>query len=564
MPDVNENPTEILVYSWRPLWIYWPVYLALALTEKKLNLTFRLKHPEDPITDEAIRAALGAALKNRGETAIALCEPGPVSDLPLSRIPIIWRMPHWLITAHPVARLGTLWCYPEKTTSGDYARKLIGAGLIHAEETSAFQYQNSLLLDDGDTKAAGTLTFTPIHLWNPGLHFRLFPGPERDITALIIPRAGLPPECENLADAIRTNFQRVLQGLGTTHGDVQLVRTFIRDYQPQVEKFYASTEYPSPPDHLSMALAEYICHGCYFPYSVVRSALDGELRSIANEALSLARETAQQRISENVTKLLGAGRDWSALSFPEREFVWTSGKDRHGNGLNVRVTHEQNLQPILSGTPVSLSPCDLKISVSSLNLKARPLLCVAEGNKRCLNWIPSNKLKPDGDDDDPCFRCTIGGVVMPILRSAAKKIETALGGSVHYGTCITGKDPQSILCWDDIADLVDLYCQEGKSKASGHEHYVTLCPVGESAVSFSILWTGLPETSGRPGNATRTITYWASSHTDASRKVLAAGFWRKPNYSRIYPDEALAYSVCSCHTEYNFGYVVFFPAGGAS
>src|SRR5438876_12369501 len=108
MPDNNGSPTEILVYSWKPLWIYWPVYLALALTEKKLNVTFRLNRPTDPITDEAIRAELGVALKERGETAIALCEPGPVSDLPLSRIPVIWRMPHWLITAHPVNALDTL------------------------------------------------------------------------------------------------------------------------------------------------------------------------------------------------------------------------------------------------------------------------------------------------------------------------------------------------------------------------------------------------------------------------------------------------------------------------
>lgn len=563
MPDNNGRPTKILVYSWKPLWIYWPVYLALALTEKTLNVAFCLNQPADPITDETIRAALGVAIKERGETAMALCEPGPVSDLPLSRIPVIWRMPHWLITAYPATLLDTLLCYPEKTTSGDYARKLIGAGLIEATEVSALQDQKPSSVGNAECRAVGSLTFTPSHLWNPGLHFRLFPGPERDITALIIPRTGLPPQCENLGDAIRTNFQRVLQGLGTTHGDVQLVKTFIRDYQRDVEKFYASTEYPSPPDQLSMAVAEYVCHGCYFPYSVVRSALDGELRSIASDALSFARETAQQRISENVTKLLGAGRDWSALSFPERECVWTSGKDSYGNGLNVRVTHEQNLQPILSGTPVSLSPSDLKISVSSLNLKARPLLCVAEGDRRCLNWIPSSKLKPDKDDNDPCFRCTIGGVVMPILRSAAKKIETSLGGSVHYGTCITGKDPQSILCWEDIADLVDLYCQEGKSKASGHDYYVTLCRVGESAVSFSILWTGVPEPSGRPGNATRTIRSWASSHAHANRGVLA-GFWRKPDYSRIFPDEATDPSVCPCHTEYNFGYVAFFAAGGTS
>jgi|SRR5579871_1328248 len=574
MPDKNGGEKDILVYSWKPLWIYWPVYLALALAQETLRalfgVVFRLDHPDDAVTDVTIRAAFGAAItSNPGKPVVALCEPGAVPGTrpeQLLRIPVIWRMPHWLIASHPGTEIEALWCYPEKTTSGDYARKLIGAGVIRAQRTPALQDQNSTFLREQSLDRAGSLTFTPSHLWNPGLHARLFPGPDRDITALLIPVAAQIPNGEDLADVIRVNFQRVMQGLGTTHGDLRLVKEFIERYQPRVEPFYGSHEHPSPPDELAKALAEYLCHGCYFPYNVVRSALDGELRSITADALALAEETAKKTITEKITKLLGEERDWSTLAFSERQNVWRSAQDQYDNGLHVRITHAgpEDLPAILTGTGVSLAPSGLRMSVGSLNFKGRPLLCALRGNERCLAGLPEEKSSPDGQDHDPCFGCTVGGLVMPVLRSAATRVKTALGGSVTYGTCITGKDPQSILCWEDVSELVSLYCREGKSRSGSPDYHVTLCPTDTGAFSFSILWKGVPDVGGRPGVATQTMTSWASSHSLARRQVVAAGFWRKPNYELIFPPEAPPRSVCSCHHEYNFGYVVFFdPAGGA-
>src|SRR5260370_38263536 len=104
MPGNDGSSRTIDVYSWKPLWIYWPVYLALAFTQQTLQelfgVVFRLDHPSaDPITDEAIRAAFAKAIEQNPEARVAaLCEPGDVPGIrpeQLSRIPVIWRMAHW-------------------------------------------------------------------------------------------------------------------------------------------------------------------------------------------------------------------------------------------------------------------------------------------------------------------------------------------------------------------------------------------------------------------------------------------------------------------------------------
>jgi hypothetical protein len=582
MPDNNGSPTKILVYSWKPLWVYWPVYLALARTEKTLNVVFQLKTPEvaplsGVLTDETIRAAFGhAQLNDRKTNPVALCEPGAIPGLnedELYRVPVIWRMPHWLIATQATTDLETLWCYPEKTTSGDYARILQGAGLIHAEATFTLsEDQDSSFLMADRSKPVGSLTFTPSHLWNRELHSCRFPGPDRDITALIIPRADGYPLGEYLRDAIRGHFQRVLQALGTTHGDDRLVEEFVQEHQPAVKKFYSAERYPAPPKQLGMALAEYVRQGCYFPYNVVRSALIGELSSIANDALTLAKDIAQNRTTEQLAKLLGSMPDWSTLSFRQRQSVWTSGIDENGMELHERITHAKHaeLQPLLTGTRVRLPDPDpnllipaLSIRVSSLNANSRPLLCAASGDTRCLHKVTSGTSNVT--DHDPCFGCTIGGLVMPVLRSAARDIARPLQRAVTYSTHLAGNDPQSVLCWEDVVKLVALFRDELR-EGPGDCH-VALCPTPQGAICFSILWTGSTAAGSGQKRATRTIPSWAASHTQARRTVTTAGFFKGgKKYQSLYPDEREEErEFCTCHHTYSFGYVAFFDTGrGAS
>lgn len=569
MPDNNGSPTEILVYSWKPLWIYWPVYLALVVTEKTLPVRFRFTHPAGQITDKIIRERLGKYLKAHPRRfAMALCEPGPIEgfdDHQFSRIPLIWRMPHWLVTTDTKAPIKTLYCYPAQTTSGDYARTLANAGLIGEKKprTEDLLSQNLSFLRRMSGSAAA-LTFTPSHLWESSLRaVRQFPGPNRDITALVIPNSGIAHNSapgmhglrERVRDTIRGRFQEILQEFGTTHGDDGRVTEYVAACKLP-PAFYGGHEYPSPKKDLGTALAEYIRQGCYFPSKVVGSALTGELRRIADEVLTGAKTDAFASSSSKLSALLSSGHDWSQLSFQERLAVWATGTDGH-HRLHVRITHaptEDELLRILTKQRVNPSASATPITVSSLNAADRRLFCPT-ALPLCLHKERTGKSQRA--EADPCFTCTIAGQAMPVLRSAAGAIAPKLGPKQKVGFTVCQPSPlQSLLCWEDVKDLVDLFRSEIREDKSGVCH-ITLCqPHGGGIVSFSILWNGSTQPKSGDGQATDGIREWAQSRIDAGVSLLSAGFWWRPRYQPLYGTKGL--KTCACHKHYKFGYVAFF------
>ena len=325
--SVNE---QINIYSWPRLWVYWPMYVALACSQSD-GLTFTIdSEPSD--SDEQIRARLGEYLsQNPDHLAMALCEPGNVRGQPdsaFTRIPLLWRMPHWKIRpCNTDSDIETVLCYKDRTTSGVYVRDQFPGKTyrdLNVDKSLAEQ------LNHPNTIAA---SFTPYQRIEKGLcaDDKYLPGPDRDVTALLVPTGR--QNGTRIADTILENTKRVLHQLTATNGLEAKVRQLVEGYQDRINPLYPQTSFPGGSYNLAELLAEYVRQGCYFPYRVVSSALLGELRRIAKKNIEEAVEEAYNRASEDLVGFLGVGKDWSELSFEQRRNVLTSEIEVRGSAL---------------------------------------------------------------------------------------------------------------------------------------------------------------------------------------------------------------------------------------
>lgn len=546
------------------------MYLAFALTEKERDgIQIELSSSDDTNTDSQIREELKKHL-DRKEFALALCEPDPIGserDTQYARIPLLWRQPHWMLRSRglePASRASIIFCYPEDTTSGNYVRSLKSAGLLNSDAVfkKMVDYQVGIL----DDPRSAFVTFTPWHLVHSELEATdLFSGPDRDVTALIVPRHsyGTRIDAGRLKDDISRNLKSILHALALTHGNEDKVANLVSKHSAFIEPLLRPAAY-----HLPRSLAEYVRLGCYFPYGVVASALYGELLRISADNFERASIRALAGAGQDLSRLLGTGRDWSELAFSERMSVWATGGGNGHRGLAQRISHSpaEEVIPILTGTAVLLTNGGMPISLDSLNKKGRHLLCSEFQGRLCMARF---NQRPGSSEDTHqiCFACTAGGIAMSVLRTAASELAKEFKRSVPFRVCGREQTEQLPLCWEDIEDLIKIFCDERRPFDHDTPCEVTLCHDSKHGrCRINIYWRG--ETT--PGNGTNSahnrIRQWAENHIKAHRNVMFAGFWKNHRFHNALKEKEKEHYMqheCTfkCEHGFEFGYIAVFQYG---
>lgn len=356
---------NITIVSWPPLWIYWPLYMALVKTQhlfhsKNRHLAFQFEIPE-MVTDQLIREAFYRKVKAGGDNLVmALCEPGETksgrgqSELGVSvrKMPLLWRLPHWVITHRdslpalkdfhdrglkaldlPLEDLPeklTIYCYPQDTTSGNYVRTIYQS--LPALRDKAVTFKD--ILPDKDRIAtlhmdqgAYQISFTPWHQTDSTRYVAIaeLPGPHFDITALLIPEEWSADQqvVANIYNVILLQLNHILISLADTQGDRGEIERYIRGSFSEVIALFPTAKLP-PSASLAEFLSIYIKRGCYFPYLVFEKALQSELSLMIRNQLSRASKVAAEGIQHEMSLLLGSRKDWSELSFKERIEIQTT------------------------------------------------------------------------------------------------------------------------------------------------------------------------------------------------------------------------------------------------
>ncbi|MCX6585805.1 MAG: hypothetical protein NTX13_04395 [Acidobacteria bacterium] len=509
------NVSTIWVITWPTLWLHWPVYLALARTERQFNNTVKFQlepRSEEVVTDELIRNEFYARAE-KGHAVLALCEPGPQRSLQIypesenygslrrdhimvRRLPVVWRQPHWLLwrgdTSSPPPGK-RVWAYPIKTTSGDFVRTIFQSlPLLKSSRPNFHPLDQAMneqrdrvesLLPESDVVA----TFTPWHEFLNVEYRQLaqkdrkakrvrwwtLPGPSRDVTALLVPdvtadwtRKG----GSSVIDAISRHLKNVLNELSDTHADHDLMTDFLSNNVSSVTSFLNESDEWLSVEFLRSVLCIYVRHGCYFPYRNVDSAISSEVQRRVRDRFDDLKEQALAGIQTDLNEFLGSTTEWHTLSFQERLQSWKTAmpRDEYDRDLWQRLTHFRQtdlaigLENLIRGISVRTSQQPARLSLVSLGPRL-PLECsVFDGNDhgerylRCQNDRTMLSRVVPGEirnSEQDCLACVVSGVPRSLLRPAAIRLANGLKTTVGYYCGSNKKDVFDLPCPVSVEDI---------------------------------------------------------------------------------------------------------------
>jgi hypothetical protein len=624
----------VKLVTWQPLWFYWPAYLAFARSLKSpkfenLELEFSLEEK----TDERIRRAY-YGLVNQSHQALAICEPSEFtlprdpaeeaisSEQVVRRVPIVWRLPHWLYWCGDDSEIETISALPENTTSGDYVRRVVQAlprfkGRVrrfHDIDGSLAQDRESLARLVQSPNGHCVASYTPWHaiegLPEASLHCLALPGPKKEVTSLLYvgDEGDLMP---HFADTFCGELKLILLEMADTHGDRGLMEEFIERNVADVDRLLdraglvASTGWT--PEFLPAALAEYVVMGCYFPYAPIDAAMSAEIRRHVERHLKAMSVSVLNKVQADIRSFLGVNIHWRDLSFDQRISVWTRIKQINKKSLFTMWTHptreeESPAQRLLYGDPVPVGEHQGHVALGRL-VSELPPSCPFKGRAETLAASATEgefrsclrQARVEGEtgarpiasvETDSCALCVLSGAPHALARSAALRLRRycadrgrqlevghkvgEMGDKTYSGDC-------PVTAWD-VDDMLAVFADELRGPMpgagppcrtilyNGYDHRN-----GRGDVLFAILWRGTvePRVSGVNGGATARLGEMAVKGKAAGRPLSWIGFWhRKGDIVRIggsaQGESAWLFQAVRAEFErgdYNFAYVALFSPG---
>lgn len=578
---MSDSSLEITVLTWPPLWLYWPAYLAMARAEKELpGLNFRLKLPsERAVTDVAIRRAFFTTVETNPHV-MALCEPYELEiphevgrpSVMIRRLPVLSRQPLWMVgkthffvgpdsylkrnstDQNPDTREmeAQVWAYPEGTTSGNFARRMIGRlknpggfsrPIRERDLEAGLSKERAIAAGLGDNEFLAT--FTPWHsiLKGSQLSGDMLFGPSSEITAVQF--ADLPIRFRGnvVQDILAAHLVGVLNELIDTQGVDEWLYRHVHSNWRSVQEFMSR----SPgfawlealhESEVSIALREYTLLGCYFPYRAMNSAMTVEIQKRVLDVFDGARDRAAAEVSRTVSDLFGATPPWGELTFAARCLVW-SGSDPIWSDISHKEAagDHRDAAPLLSDRLAKTSATGPIHPLSGL-ARGLPMRChyASEEAGTRIGCTKQENGSADGEGGGHCAACSLAGSPGAVARSAAESIARSLKVSVGYAAKLRGQPPCP-LCFHDVVGLVDLFSSEGAGRL-GSETPIEVRvyneidgnePIDSQSdrhIVFAI-WSRDPATK-RPRRAGRTgprLQAWAAAHTQAKRRVTWVGAW---------------------------------------
>jgi hypothetical protein len=561
---VSTSALNITVLTWPPLWQYWPAYLAMARTEEELGcVRFQLRTDAGegrPITDATLRAAFFESVSKA--PTIALCEPRETM-IPIERagesarrvivrrLPLMWRLPHWIIGKEPQLRLDgsapqeeSLWAYPRGTTSGDFVLGVVLPLLAPSSFTlrelpSDFQAERERVREHfGGNDIFATLT--PWHLLGDIdvklAHSASLPGPSREITAIQIPDIEdiyTTPK-GSLVDSLGAQLRCVIDELTATQGYGKLISQFVEANWAQVNG-YLLRQNLSPSwlkkELLTPMLAEYVRLGCYFPYKPMESAISAEIQKRMIDVFDELKTPARASIETSLTNFFGGTPLWDKITLSERLHVWKSTLHTiedpawnyiaHGPSTN----RHRHTAAILNEIRVKVAPSSPAVSLLGLAGEA-PEYCFRDHNSNLprlrydcfLRESQSGVAKPEEQlHPGYCAACLVGGLPMSVSRPAAVALSQDFRADVEYllGGGNTSPCP---LCYRDIEPLVSLFMAEARRDEEGRPNgscsvwlfngFDAAAEDGPEPIIFGIWWTGDTSAGQRSGNTGKKMELW--------------------------------------------------------
>lgn len=609
-----EEPTKsssVPLFTWTPLWLYWPAYLALARCNiPNEYLTAQLSFRTGMPTDEVIRSEYYVAVKDKLD-ALAICEPmelnHPTNNSLIHRIPIAWRLPQWLYwkgEAVTLELIKTVHTLPENSTSGDYVRQVVQLLPAFKDRRLTFISTNGTIESDKAALAlveagdgVGLASFTPWHqvedLSAKDIRFISLPGPRREVTSLLYidDKNG---NMARLAQRFCTELKIVLTEMAETHGDRQLMQQFVSANNSFVNTFITEAGKIGVDDVklLAAALAEYVIMGCYFPYSSIDAAMSVEIHRHLKHNLRSLSEAVVANVHTDIRSFLGVNAHWRDLSFVERVDAWSHFKRIHPEKETPSElwshSKESALKLLARTVPVGrnrgyaafadlaadLAPacpfggdgvylaCDgvLRDENKSFQLACAP--CILSGQPKGLASSAAQLLKKYALDK--------GGEVAKVsIRSKAEQLPKASAFRTYSGAC-------PVAIWD-LDPMLKTFAFECRASGGNNEEcfisvyngYDEVQQCGDVIVAIN--WTGSTKSGnseGIDGQATDNLRAMAQVNEAAGRPVAWAGFWyntdgcvkyEKLAGTKMHDQIPLFQSVWDVFkAKYNFAYVAVF------
>jgi hypothetical protein len=502
--------TQITYISWQPLWTYWPIYLAMEKTERMVNgLRFVRDMPSAP-SDEKIRKSLAKTVQRRERDGgssenftMALCEPGRERDgsdrqlrgLKIRKLPLVWRQPHWVITHRKnipelaeyrtdlsaklkfyempldtLPRGATIYCYPRKTTSGDYVRAYFQK--IEMRSKRVFKLRNANVHNERSvwSKEGNNylVSFTPWHQFDQRLAaISELPGAVRDISALLIPEQQIGHahiQVGQLYHKLSTNLKQILASLDDTQGDPRYIKAYVEKYHQRVCTFLKLDKEAMTPDQLEVDmdwrdsnmmtkfLTEYIKRGCYFPYQVIEEAFGSELSYLLEDEAAKYHDRLVEGTKDGLNRLFGFKRDWSELNFAERisaHVRWEPKSPDNPGGdprtLHEYLTHIHQEKSAKTNDPqfafeminVQTGEDEDAVALTRFNGRDRLFFCAERGTNNggerrrdifghcsaVSGEITAQQAQEQAQNPfNPCLACVVSGLPGAVLRGGAKML----------------------------------------------------------------------------------------------------------------------------------------------
>jgi hypothetical protein len=501
------------------------------------NISFKFEIPEN-VTDSVIRERFYSKIHSKSENLVmALCEPGDgkpsankaARDLKLRKMPLLWRLPHWMITnrnsldlphhtngqfiravdfpLEKLARKITIYCYPQNTTSGNYIRTICQTLPALREKEITFKDippSDDRMIELYLEKDAYQIHFTPWHQVDSDRYLAIaeLPGPHFDITALLMPEEWSTDQrsVDNIYNSILLQLNSILISLADTQGERREIENYINSSFNDVTALFSNPKLPKL-RNIAEFISSYIKRGCYFPYLVVEKALRSELSRMIRKQLDIVRDSAAAGIEYELSLLLGSRTDWLDLSFKERAEIQTtwhqvnkteeessSGNQTERVRLSHKLTHRHNKEndhsfdSFINSIKVQTENGANPMALIRLNNRSRSLICSSTTDK---SEMPPNECKGGivelpGDwsvyEKTPCFTCTVCGFPGALLIAGA----TRLAGPIlkklnHSATESENKDGGNIGAQAKIVSPIKYQSAEYGDKAYNPSFGTILC-----------------------------------------------------------------------------------------
>tara|TARA_R110002049_G_scaffold124814_3_gene280369 strand:- start:15191 stop:17251 length:2061 start_codon:yes stop_codon:yes gene_type:complete len=594
---------EIRVFTWPEQWQYWPMYIALARAQDSLrrrhnykNLTFVLEIIKNKPTDQKIREYFKRYQKDH--PAIALCEPPGLSDhlhdIELRKVPLVMRMPHWLIRSISsvtkdadqqtvitnLARdfnfaaipfkiddlrrfykdeendgKSTIYGFPKNTTSGDYTRKLvrwferIGFPNFSTVDVSDLGGEAELVRDINTlAEEEALISYTPWHIvHNHVVAVAEYPGPLRDITALLVPESFSrtePHDRQKVKDIyydtnviyreVHHQLNQALNELLETEGFDTLMRDLVeKNWVPKVKesKIASLDTFKIPNTWLALFLAHYVRRSCYFPYRFVLDSMGREIdRTVRFELINMQERTSEM-VSRRLRNLFGSQQKWEQLSFNERmrcQNIWksTTKEIAASTILSDRLKHirdnisqkenkENNEFQYLVGE-IRLDGQrgykELKL-IDLFDKEGLDLYCSIDDNQG---------KKTSSCPNQDCMICRLSGFPKRLLSEATTSLQESILSMNKFDTknsptlCDNWTDnySPSLLCWEDVTGMVNVFKEElrnvdeNENQAPCRVIHKRIDDRLNGNVLVGIFWRGSTEAHNGRGNASTRLIDW--------------------------------------------------------